>query len=150
MPQSIAQIYVHLIFSTKNRKPLLDKPILHRMHAYLASVCNNMECHALSVGGIEDHVHILCSLSKKVSLSKLLEELKKNSSKWVKLQGDEYKNFYWQRGYGSFSVNPTDTAGVKKYIQNQEEHHTKRNFQEEYLELLKLHNAAYDEKYLWD
>ena len=109
-----------------------------------------MECHPIKIGGYTDHVHILCMLSKKIALMKLLEEVKSHSSKWMKTKDESLKNFYWQDGYGAFSVNPSEVDVVKAYIENQKEHHKKITFQDEYRALLKEHNIEYDERYIWD
>ena len=150
MPQSLVKNYLHITFSTKGRKPTIDKSIQKKLHAYLAGICNKMESHAIEVGGVEDHVHILCLLSKKIALIKLIEDVKKNSSKWMKTQGNQYQNFYWQIGYGAFSVNPSEIEIVQTYIQNQEEHHRKKSFKEEYRAFLKKYKVDFDERYVWD
>ena len=150
MGQSLNKIYVHLVFCTKNRQPVIDDFIEDELFSYLGGICRNLECNPIQVGGYKDHVHILCLLSKKIALMKLLEEIKSNSSKWIKTKGSEFKDFYWQNGYGAFSVNPTEIEIVKKYIINQKEHHQKRSFQEEYLAFLNKYNVEYDEKYLWE
>lgn len=139
-----------MVFSTKNRQPVIDDFIKDELFSYLGGICRNLECNPIQVGGYKDHVHILCLLSKKIALMKLLEEIKSNSSKWIKTKGSEFKDFYWQNGYGAFSVNPTEIEIVKKYIINQKEHHQKRSFQEEYLAFLNKYNIEYDEKYLWE
>ena len=145
MPQSFSKVYVHITFSTKNRQNLIDKNIEKRLYEYLGGVCKGLECFPVQIGGHKDHVHILCILSKKITQIKLLEEVKKQSSKWIKTKGDNYKNFYWQDGYGIFSVNPSEIEVVVKYIQNQAEHHKKRTFQEELRAFLKKYNVDYDE-----
>lgn len=150
MPQSIAYNYLHITFSTKYREPLIDEAIEEELFKYIGGICKNLECNPIKVGGYRDHIHILCILSRKIALMKLLEEVKSHSSKWIKTKGDQYKNFYWQRGYGSFSVNPAEIDVVIRYIENQAEHHKKKTFQEEYVAFLKKYNAEYDERYLWD
>lgn len=150
MGQSLNKIYVHLVFSTKLRKPMITNSIKEELFSYLGGICKNLECYPIQVGGHQDHVHILCLLSKKIPLMKLMEEVKSHSSKWIKTKGIEYENFYWQNGYGAFSVNPTELEIVKNYISNQEEHHKKKTFQEEFLAFLKKYNVDYDEKYVWD
>lgn len=150
MPQSIAYNYLHITFSTKYREPLIDEAIEEELFKYIGGICKNLECNPIKVGGYRDHIHILCVLSRKIALMKLLEEVKSHSSKWIKTKGDQYKNFYWQRGYGSFSVNPAQIDVVVRYIENQAEHHKKKTFQEEYVAFLKKYNAEYDERYLWD
>jgi len=120
--QSLANILTHLIFSTKNREPLLaDKDLRQRAHAYLAAVLKDLRCPALIVGGVADHVHILCQLGKTQSVSVVMEHLKTSSSKWLKTQG--VRTFSWQRGYGAFSVSQSNVASVVSYIEKQEEHH---------------------------
>ena len=150
MPQSLVKNYVHIVFSTKNRQPFIDQSIKEELHAYLGGTCKELGCPVLAVGGVEDHVHILCMLSRNMALSELVGKVKANSSKWIKTKGEQYANFYWQNGYGGFSVNPTETEVVIKYIQNQEEHHKKRTFQEEYRLFLKKYKVEYDERYVWD
>ena len=112
MGQSLVKNYVHLIFSTKHRAPLIKPPVEQELHGYLGGICNNLGCHVLKVGGYTDHIHILCMLSKKIALMKLMEELKSHSSKWIKTKGVEYTNFYWQDGYGAFSVKPSEVDRV--------------------------------------
>ena len=150
MGQSLNKIYVHLVFSTKHRAPLISKEIEEDLFSYLGGICKNLECNPIQVGGHQDHVHILCLLSKKIALMDLIEKVKSNSSKWIKTKGKELENFYWQNGYGAFSVNPTDIEVVKNYILNQEEHHSKKTFQEEFRAFLKKYNVEYDENYVWD
>ncbi len=150
MGQSLVKNYIHIVFSTKYRQPLIDSSIETELHAYLGGICNEMECHTLKVGGYTDHIHILCMLSKKIALVKLLEEVKKSSSKWIKTKGLQYRNFYWQDGYGAFSVSPNQVDNVKNYIANQHEHHRRKNYQKEYRALLKKYDVDYDERYVWD
>lgn len=150
MGQSLVNNYLHIIFSTKNRQPLIQPPVEAELHTYLGGVCNKLESQVIKVGGYTDHVHILCMLSRKIALMKLLEEVKSHSSKWMKTKGDAYRNFYWQEGYGAFSVNPSEVETAVGYIANQHEHHRKKTFQEEYLAFLKKYKVAYDERYIWD
>jgi len=104
MGQSLVKNYLHIVFSTKHREPLIQEPVQDGLYAYLGGICKNMECHPVKIGGFTDHVHILCLLSKKVTLMKLMEELKSHSSSWIKTKESIYRNFYWQDGYGAFSV----------------------------------------------
>ncbi len=150
MPQSLNKIYIHIVFSTKNREPYISDDIKEELFNYLGGICKNLECNPIKVGGYRDHVHILCVLSKKITLIKLLEELKSSSSKWMKTRDVKYANFYWQSGYGAFSVNPTEIEAVTNYIQKQEEHHQIKGFQEEYRAFLKKYNVQYNEEYVWD
>jgi len=150
MPQSLTKVFVHITFSTKHRQPFIDNEIERELWDYLGGVCKALECNPIRVGGHNDHVYICCLLSKKITQIKLLEEVKKQSSKWIKTKGEQYENFYWQDGYGIFSVNPYELDVVIKYIDNQHEHHTSRTFQEELVAFLKKYNVEYDERYLWD
>lgn len=150
MAQSLVKNYIHIIFSTKNREPLLHPPYDDALHNYLGGICNSLECQPITIGGYTDHVHILCLLSKKIALIKLIEELKSHSSKWIKSQDPSLQNFYWQDGYGAFSVNPSEIDTVIAYIRNQHEHHAKRSFQDEYRAFLKKYKVEYNEEYVWD
>ena len=150
MGQSLVKNYMHIVFSTKYRQPFIHAPIENELHAYLGGICKNLECHPIKIGGYTDHIHILCMLSKKIALMKLLEEVKSHSSKWMKTKGDDLKNFYWQDGYGAFSVNPAEVDRVINYIANQHAHHSKKTFQDEYRAILKKYDMEYDERYVWD
>ena len=150
MGQSLVKNYIHIVFSTKHRDPIIYPSYHLELYSYLGGICNNLESQVLKIGGYYDHVHILCMLSKKIALIKLLEEVKSYSSKWIKTMGEEYKNFYWQDGYGAFSVNPAEVEVVINYIANQKEHHSRKTFQEEYRAFLKKYKVEYDERYVWD
>jgi REP element-mobilizing transposase RayT len=155
MPQSLAQIYLHVVFSTKERHPFLRDPEMRRnMHAYLAGTCKNLECPALIVGGDTEHVHLLCRLSKKLAVSDLVQELKRGSSKWAKERAKEkapdMAKFYWQNGYGAFSVSPSHVDALMKYIRSQEEHHRKESFQDEFRRLCRKYGVEVDERYAWE
>jgi REP element-mobilizing transposase RayT len=150
MPQSLSKVYVHIIFSTKNRKDLIGKDVELALFDYIGGICKAHECYPVRVGGYKNHVHILCTLSKKISQVKLLEEVKKSSLKLIKSQGVEYANFYWQDGYGIFSVNPSEIDVVVEYIDNQEEHHSSKSFNWELFAFLKKYKVDYNEGYLWD
>ncbi len=150
MGQSLVKNYIHIVFSTKQRTPFIQPPYENELYSYLGGICKNMECHPIKIGGYKDHVHILCMLSKKTSLMKLLEEVKSHSSKWIKTKDEALKNFYWQDGYGAFSVNPSQVDTVIAYIANQHEHHRKITFQEEYRLFLKKYKVEYDERYVWE
>jgi putative transposase len=150
MPQSLSQVYVHLIFSTKHREPMLFSSVGEHLHAYLAAVLHNQDSPALKVGGMSDHVHALFRLSKNIALAKIVEEVKTSSSKWLKTQGRSLANFHWQSGYGAFSVSAAEVEEVVEYIAQQESHHRVVSFQEEFRKLLDAHGMAYDERYVWD
>jgi REP element-mobilizing transposase RayT len=150
MPQSLVRNYIHITFSTKHRQRLIDEVIKEELFKYMGGICKNLECYPIMVGGYKDHVHILCLLSRKIALMKLIEEVKSHSSKWIKTKGEKYKNFYWQNGYGGFSVAPSQVDIVKDYIATQDEHHGVKSFKEEYIGLLQVNNIDYDERYVWD
>ena len=150
MSQSLSKVYVHITFSTKKRYPFIDSNIEQELWAYLGGICKELECNLIRVGGYNDHVHVCCLLSKKITQIKLLEEIKKESSRWIKTKGRQYSKFYWQDGYGIFSVNPYEVDKVIEYIDNQSKHHRKRSFKEELLAFLKKYKVEYDERYLWD
>ncbi|EKD28796.1 MAG: transposase [uncultured bacterium] len=150
MGQSLVKNYIHIVFSTKNRDPLIHPSYEEELHSYLGGICKNLECHPIKIGGYIDHIHMLCMLSKKIALMKLLEEVKSHSSKWMKSKDESLKNFYWQDGYGAFSVNPTEVDTVNTYISNQHEHHSKKTFQDEYRLFLKKYQVEYNELYVWD
>lgn len=148
MPQSLARNVIHLVFSTKNREPFIDPDIRDRLFAYLAGTLNELGCHAITVGGVADHVHILFVLSKTLALSKVVEEVKKISSKWAKETGEP--RFYRQNGYGAFSVSASNEEQVAEYIAKQEERHRQVTFQDEFRAFLRKHGIAWDERYVWD
>ena len=150
MPQSLVKNYLHITFSTKDRFPFIKEDIQEELYKYIGGICKKMECYPITIGGYIDHIHILCLLSRKVALMNLIEEVKSHSSKWIKLKGNSYQNFYWQRGYGGFSVNSSDLDNVKEYIINQKEHHKNKTFKDEYLTFLKEYDIEYDERYVWD
>ena len=150
MPQSLSQIYIHIIFSTKYRAPFIDNGIADELYAYLGGICKSLDCPPIKVGGYRDHVHILCKFSKKILLISLLENVKKSSSKWMKTKGSRYVNFYWQDGYAAFSVNPAEIDRVVDYIEGQEMHHAVKTFQEECREFFREYRVDYDDRYVWD
>jgi putative transposase len=151
MSQSFAQIYVHIVFSTKNRRPYLqDASIRDELHRYLGRACNGLDCPVLKVGGVADHVHVLCRLDRNISIANLVEELKRESSKWVKTKTPDLSDFYWQNGYGAFSLSPSHAEPLRAYISRQEEHHRATTFQEEFRHLLTKYGLEWDERYVWD
>ena len=150
MPQSLSLVIVHIIFSTKDRAPLLDAGTRPKLHAYLATVARNAGCEAHRVGGVADHVHLAVRLSRTISIAQLMETLKTSSSKWLKTQSPDLETFAWQRGYGCFSVGPTDLQALCEYVDRQEEHHQRRTFQEELRMFLEKYGVEYNEAYVWD
>jgi REP element-mobilizing transposase RayT len=150
MPQSLAKNSLHLVFSTKNRHPFINAEIQPELHAYIATVLKTLNSPALIINSMEDHIHILFLLHRTVTLSKAVEEIKKSSSKWIKTKSPDFSDFAWQAGYGAFSVSESNIDSVKSYIQNQQEHHRTKTFQEELRIILTKHKIEFDERYLWD
>jgi REP-associated tyrosine transposase len=151
MPQSLAKIHLHLIFSTKNRVPFLrDRQLRLDTHAYLAGACENLGSPALLIGGMEDHVHILCLMSRTITIAELLRDLKRESSKWLKARDADLAEFHWQDGYGAFSISPSHVDSVRTYIARQEEHHHQETYQDEYRRLLRKYAIEFDERFVWD
>jgi putative transposase len=151
MAQSLARLWTHLIFSTKNRFPFLsDQSIRADMHKYLATVLREHDCKTLIVGGVEDHVHALFALSRNYSIATIVKEIKRTSSSWIKEAAPRLAKFHWQNGYGAFSVSQSDLARVVSYIETQEQHHRRITFQDEFRTFLKKYEIEYDERYVWD
>ena len=150
MPQSLARLHVHLIFSTKNRAPALHDGVRDALHRYMATVLQNLGCPAVLINSVPDHAHILFDLARTVAVSKAVEDVKKASSKWIKTQGAQFVDFAWQAGYGAFAVSESNVDAVRRYIANQQDHHRTKSFQDEYRDFLLRHRVAFDEKYVWD
>jgi REP element-mobilizing transposase RayT len=150
MPQSLARLHVHLVFSTRNREPLITDAVRDALHAYMATVLQNLGCAPVLINSVEDHAHLLFDLSRTVAISQAVEDVKKASSKWIKTQGPEFASFAWQSGYGAFAVSESNVDAVREYIANQREHHRRKSFQEEYRQFLERHRIAFDERYVWD
>ena len=150
MPQSLANILVHLIFSTKDRRPLIRDDVREHLHAYIVGILENQQSPSLQTNSVEDHMHILFVLSKNLPLAKIVQEVKQSSSKWIKDQGDAYRDFAWQNGYAAFSVSESQRDVVSEYIRNQPEHHAKISFQDELRKFFEKHGVKYDERYVWD
>lgn len=149
MAQTLVSLLVHVIFSTKDRKNLLTRDIEQELYAYMAGILKNLDSRCLAVNGTANHVHLLISQSKNVALSRLLAELKKSTSKWIKTKGPAFRTFAWQDGYGAFSVSQSNVPAVKQYVASQKERHTTKTFQVELIDFLKKYGVAYDERYLW-
>ena len=129
---------------------MIDNQIENDLYNYLGGICRDLECNPIQIGGHKNHVHILCLLSRKITQMKLIQEIKQGSSKWIKTMGNEYSDFYWQDGYGIFSVSPTNIDRLVDYIQNQHIHHQQRSFKEELIFFLKKYGVNYDERYIWE
>ncbi len=150
MPQSLARLHVHLVFSTKNREPIITDDVRDALHAYRATVLRNLGCAPVLINSMADHAHLLFDLARTVSVSQAVEDVKKASSKWIKTQGPEFAGFAWQSGYGAFAVSESNVETVRGYIANQREHHRKKSFQEEYRQFLERHRIAFNERYVRD
>ena len=127
----------------------IDKKDRAELYAYMGAIIKDNDSIPILTNGVGDHVHILCVMSKNIALAKLVEEIKRHSSRWIKTKGEKYKNFAWQGGYGTFSVSPSLHDKTKHYIENQEIHHQKMTFKEEYILFLKEYDIDYNEEYLW-
>jgi REP element-mobilizing transposase RayT len=151
MSQSLSKIWTHLVFSTKERYAFLVDPAVRKdMHSYLATTLKANNCPTLLVGGVSDHVHALFILSKNHSVANIVWAIKRASSEWIKGQGKELRKFHWQEGYGAFSVSQSHVERVEKYILNQEAHHRRKTFKDEFRAFLKKYEIGYDEQYVWD
>ena len=150
MAQSLAKIVIHIVFSTKHRQPIIPSDIRQELEAYLAGTLQQIDSPPIQVTCVADHAHILCCLSRTLTLAKLVEDVKKSASKWIKTKSSALQQFHWQNGYGAFSVSQSNVPAVRQYIVSQEEHHRKVTFQEEFRAFLKRHGVSYDERYVWD
>ena len=150
MSQSLVKNLVHLVYSTKNRSPWIPLETRDELYAYQAGIFNQWDSAAMAIGGTEDHVHALFSLSKHHALIKIVEEVKKGSSKWMKADGTRNNDFHWQSGYAAFSVSQSNAVEVNRYIANQEEHHRRMTFEDELRALFGRHGIEFDERYIWD
>jgi putative transposase len=151
VPQSLSNLLIHVVFSTKHREPHLCTPDLRGIMAgYMVGTLRNIKCPSLITGVVDDHVHILCSLHRTITIARLVEEVKTSSSARIKEESPALAHFHWQNGYGAFSVSPSNVEEVRAYIANQGEHHRKRTFQEEFRLMLERHGIEYDERYVWD
>jgi putative transposase len=152
MPQSLAKVTIHIVFSTKDRRPFLRDPGLRQEHnAYMATILkDNVDSSAILINGVEDHIHALVNLSRKFAIMDVIQEMKTETSKWLKTKSEDTTDFAWQSGYGAFSVSESNIEQVKEYIASQEEHHKKVSFQDEFRAFCKRHNVELDERYVWD
>ncbi len=149
MPQSLSAVYIHLVFSTKERRPFLhDRITRDALHSYLGGISKQLDCPPIQVGGMEDHVHVLARFGRTIAQAEWVKELKRVSNLWLKDRGQI--DFQWQSGYATFSVSQSNLEQVKEYIQNQEEHHRKATFQDELRALFRKHDISFDERYVWD
>lgn len=150
MSQSLANILIHLVFSTKDRRPFIPPEHEPRLHQYISTVASDLQSPVIFINGMPDHVHLLFSLSRNMTISEFVSKIKANSSRWMKAVHHFDSPFAWQKGYGAFSIGESSRQVAIDYIANQKEHHKKMSFQEELLALLRKNKVAFDEKYLWD
>jgi REP element-mobilizing transposase RayT len=151
MPQSLSVVYLHLVFSTKERRPFFrDRAMRNELHAFLGGISKQLDCPSIIIGGVADHVHILSRFGRTITQAEWVKELKRVSNGWVREHGRDYLHFEWQRGYAAFSVSPSDLGQLKHYIANQEEHHRRITFQDELRELFRTNGQEWDERYVWD
>lgn len=149
MPQSLSRIYIHTVFSTKNREPFLsDVALREELHAYMGGIAKQLDCQPVCIGGVADHVHLLTVLARTKSVADLVKEIKRVSSIWLHEKGNS--SFKWQAGYASFSVSQSNLEQVGDYVKKQVEHHRNAGFQDELRQFFKKHGLAYDEQYVWD
>ena len=149
MAQSLTKIYLHVIFHVKVNSSLIEEEHLERLHSYIGELVNSTGCQVVRVGGVNDHVHVLCLLSREETVAHLVKEIKRNSSRWIKSLGSHYTQFAWQGGYAAFSVSQSLVNKTTDYVNRQKEHHRNVSFRDEYLQFLKLYNINYDEKYVF-
>lgn len=150
MANTYTNLLYHIIFSTKNRLPLIQLPWQQKLYQYVGGIIRGERCVLLEIGGMPDHVHIVAKCKSDTAVSNLLRCVKANSSKWFNEQLENKQKFAWQDGYGAFTISESRLNDVIKYIRNQEVHHHKKTFQEEYLDFLKQHHVDFDEQYLWN
>jgi REP element-mobilizing transposase RayT len=151
VPQSLARILVHTVFSTKDRRPFLrDKGLREELHRFIGGILANLECEPVIVGGVEDHVHLLSTLARTCDAASMVKEVKRGSSVWLKGKAPGLEDFAWQGGYGIFSVGFSQVKAVREYIAGQEEHHRKASFQDEFRQLLRRYEIEFDDRFVWD
>jgi putative transposase len=150
MPQSLASVLVHLIYSTKNREPLITPDIEPELFKYQSAVFKDMKSPAILINGTVDHVHALFRLGRTVALCDVVEEVKKSSSRWIKSKGSAFVDFQWQAGYGAFSLGESGLPAAIRYVEKQKEHHRRKSFQDEFREFLRKYKIEFDERYVWE
>ena len=149
MSGTFTKLGIHIVFSTKNRIPLITQILEKELHSYIGGIIKNCNGIPVCINGTEDHIHIYCIMPKNVSLSEFVRRIKSNSSKWVHEKFSERKKFHWQLGYGAFSVGKDEESRLIHYINTQKEHHRRKSYKEEFLDFLRQYNITYDERYIW-
>lgn len=150
MPQSLADLHIHIVFSTKRRENMISADIEKELFAYIGGIVGNNQSRLVAANGTENHVHLLVSLSKNIAVSALVGDIKRSSSRWIKTRDERFARFEWQDGYAAFSVGYTQIETVKTYIARQKEHHLVKIYEDEMRKFLDKYNVNYDERYLWD
>ena len=150
MPQSFASLHIHLVFSTKHRQPFMNNDLRPRLFEYIGGIARQNDSVLVAAGGTEDHIHLLTSLGRRIAVADAVRIIKTNSSGWIHDEFKELRDFQWQQGYGAFAVSFSNIVSVKQYLANQEEHHRKRSYQDEFRELLRRHGLDWDERYVCD
>ncbi len=150
MANTYTNLLYHVVFSTKNRTACLTDDVRESLYPYIGGVIRGEGGSLLEIGGVADHVHLLVRFKAAVSVATMVRRIKTSSSKWMSERSPDGPRFAWQTGYGAFSVSESQVGHVRRYIQNQEEHHRQRTFQEELREILSKHHIEFDERYLWD
>lgn len=150
MPQSLAQILVHIVFSTKNREPILPDDIRAELHAYIGGIVHRHAGTLIGAGSVSDHIHLLVVHPRTCAPADLFQEIKTGTTKWLKTKRPQFARFHWQSGYGIFSVSPSHRAAVERYLASQAQHHREVSFQEEYRRILAKYGVEFDERYVWD
>lgn len=150
MPQSLANVYLHLVFSTKNREPVLADEDRADLHAYMGGTLKGMDCMPIEINSEPDHVHVLFMLGRTAGISEVVGGVKKSATDWLRARSPRYAGFHWQSGYGVFSVSQSAVETVRRYIRNQRQHHRGKSFMDEYRAMLEKHEIKYDERYVWE
>lgn len=148
MAGSFSSLHVHYVFSTKERRPILTHDLRALLIPYVGGIAHNLRCEIIEAGGIDDHLHLLARLHQDVAVSEFIRTVKSNASKW--LREEHHPNWLgWQDGYGAFTVSRSHVDDLRRYVRTQSEHHARRSFQNEFLELLRRHNIDFDQRYIW-
>jgi putative transposase len=151
MAQSLSKVLLHIVFSTKERRPFLrDDQLRGELHQYMGGILSHLDCQPLLIGGVEDHVHMLSTLARTGTIAEVIKEVKRGSSVWVKQKASDLQDFSWQNGYGVFSLGFSQLPAARDYVERQAEHHKKVSFQDEFRAFLKRYEIDYDERYVWD
>ena len=150
MPDTFSKLIYHVIFGTKHREPLITPALREELYRYVAGIVRGQDGVLFEIGGVPDHVHVVVQIRPDTAVAEMVRLIKANSSKWANERPDSPGRFSWQRGYGAFTVSLSQLEGVREYVRNQEQHHRRRTFQEEFVEFLNRHGIEFDERYLWD